>query len=126
MDGLYITAILIRRGVMYAHHIKIEYGRETDPPREKDVRIELSDREHADRLEAAKFVYKPPSLQDIPPEMLKKYQIAKKLTEETKVIKIKGVEKNEKSKSKIPKKGTKKVPAKSKPTAVESIQEELS
>lgn len=111
----------------------IDNSREADGPRERNYSIELSDREHLERLqppkvskemEEAGFVYKPPIEEESMSLALKeKFEKARKLTKDTKAIKL--GENNAKSKSKSIKSKTKKNNPKSNKPAMASVQKEL-
>lgn len=80
---------------MFERITKIDNSREADGPREKHYSIELTDKEHRERLEAAKLIYKPPPpVEEMTPELKKKFEKAQELTKETKVIKLKESKKN--------------------------------
>lgn len=110
----------------------IDNLREIDGPREKHHKIELSDRDHRERLQPtliiskelqdAGFVYKPPIEEDaMSPALKEKFEKARKLTKDTKVVDIR--KKDAKSKSKSTERKSKKIHSKSKRSAVEKVQE---
>lgn len=101
-----------------------------DPPRERvdqierHVSIERNYRDLFNKEHSAELVYKPPlqneELLDENSALGKKYKKAKELLKETKVLDL-----NEKSKSKIPKRKSKKNNNKSNKATMESVQEKL-
>ncbi len=110
---------------MFERITVIDNSREADGPREKHHTIELSDREHRERLEA-KFVYvPPPPVEDMSPALKAKFNKARELTKDTKVIKLKEGKKNVGKKSKNSKKTATKNNPKSNPPAVAQVQEKL-
>ena len=111
---------------------QIDNSREADGPREKNHSIELTDREHLERL-GVKFndppsyvkfntdlVYRPPEEAQLTPALKEKKALAEKITKETKVIDL-----NAKSKSKTIKSKPKKNNSKSNSAAVEKVQDKL-
>ena len=94
---------------MFEKVTKIDNSREADGPRENNYTIELSDKEHRERLEAAKIARQPPPI------------IVEKITKDTKTVKIKREKKNAKSKSKSPSKKPKTTNPISDKSAVEIV-----
>ncbi|CAB4132283.1 hypothetical protein UFOVP256_14 [uncultured Caudovirales phage] len=107
---------------------QIDNSREADGPREKHHSIELTDREHLERL-GVKFsddplyvkfntelVYRPPEEGYLTPALKEKKALAEKITKDTKVIDL-----NEKSKSKTTKRKPKKNNSKSNAAAVAKV-----
>lgn len=110
----------------------IDRSRESDGPRERHHSIELSDRDHLERLlppivskelEEAGFIYKHPIQSEMPTELKEKFEKAKKITKDTKVIDSR--KKDAKSKSKIIKSKSKKTNSKSNRTTVARLQKKL-
>lgn len=100
-----------------------------DPSREHSPSIEMSDKKFIElqnkKLNPVGFAYRPPVEEEsMSPTLKEKFNKARKLTKDTKVIKLE--DPNAKSKSKSPKRKAKRVPAKVHTTTVESVQEELS
>lgn len=105
---------------------------EKDEPREKHLTHERSDKEYT-----ADFVYKPPIPEEMSPELKKKYELSKKITEQTITVKIgnvREVEENfvtnlkvnhESNPSKSPKKKPKKLHKGTKQTTVARLQKKL-
>mgnify|MGYP001590167116 CR=1 FL=1 len=109
-----------------------------DPSREKDHRIEihttieLSDQEHLERLtppsvskemQDAGFIYKPPEEEAMFPALKEKFEKARKITKDTKAIKL--GQKDAKSKSKSTEKKPKKVSSKPNKPAMARLQKKL-
>ncbi len=104
-------------------------------PRERDHTIELSDKEHLEKLrpisseplkvskefEEAGLIYKRPGNQEdsMSPALKEKFELARKLCKDTQIIDLK--DSNAKSKSKSAKSKSKKVSAKSNKTAMASL-----
>lgn len=94
----------------------IDNSREADVPRERDYTIELSDKEHRERLqprvgkemEDAGFTYRDPASEDsnMTKFMKNKFDNANKLTKDTQTINLRKEDAPSKSKS-IKKKSTK-------------------
>jgi hypothetical protein len=111
---------------MFERNYQIDNSREADGPREKHLRIELTDREHMEKLERfrPKLVYKSlienSTLLDDSTPLGKKYKKAKEFTKDTKVINL-----NEKDKSKSIKRNPRKANPKPDATAMASVQKEL-
>jgi hypothetical protein len=94
---------------MFERITKIDNSREADGNREKHHRIEITDKEHMEKMEASiKLVYRPPIPEQMSPELKKKFEKAQELTKDMKVKKIKLGNKNERKKSKTSEKRTKK------------------
>ncbi|CAB4133896.1 hypothetical protein UFOVP264_60, partial [uncultured Caudovirales phage] len=95
---------------MFEKLTKIDNSREVDGPREKHQTIELSDKEHMERLQAAtKLVYRPPPpVEEMSPEMKKKYEKAVEITKENNVIKLNKGKKNVRKKNQASKKSANK------------------
>ena len=117
---------------MFEKNYQIDNSREADGPREKHHSIELTDREHLERL-GVKFndppsyvkfntelVYRPPEEAKLTPALKAKKALAEKITKDTKVIDL-----NEKSKSKTPKRKSKKNNSKPNAAAVAQVQDKL-
>lgn len=135
---------------------QIDPQREKGHQREMHPSIELSDEEYLERqqpkvskdMEEAKFVYKPPVMDEesMSPALKEKFKKARKLCQDTKVVTLPPVEpppiamnlempelekaikkgkKNAKDKSKSPKSKSKKNSTKSNSAAVASVQEKL-
>lgn len=97
---------------------QIDPIREHDQDREKHSSIELSD-----EIVRAKFIYRQPIETDIPEELKKKYDLAMKICEHTKLINL--GDKNEQEKSKGLKKKSIKNNCKSNKTTVARLQKKL-
>jgi hypothetical protein len=123
---------------------KIDNSHEKDDSIEKNHRIEKTDQEYSVSKEMEHFgwVYKKPiDGTDIPHHLKEKYDIAKKMCQETQIIdimkhseeqnmlgtinEITKEEKNEKSKGKSIKRRTKKNNKQAKQTSMESVQKKL-
>lgn len=92
--------------------------------------IELSDQEHLKRIRfmlgkedenTVEMVYSPPIESELPPELKEKFDLAKKLCNDTQTIDLR--KKNAKTSSKISTKSTKKNNSKSLQTAMENVQD---
>lgn len=108
----------------------IDNSREADGPRERVHTIELSDKDHLERLlppqvskemEDARFVYKPPVDEEaMSPALKEKFEKARKITKDTKVIDLR--KKDVRKKSKTSKKTAAKNNTKPNKPAMASIQ----
>jgi len=121
---------------MFEKITKIDNSRESDGPREKHVSIEMTDQQHREKLEAMKptgmavkfntsFVYRPPTPEEMSPECREKWELAEKLTKDTKVIKLKEGKKNVRKTRKTTKKAATENNPESNATAVAQVQTEL-
>lgn len=87
---------------------------------EKHVIIERPDEPRFKSDFSAEFVYKPPIIEEMTEDLKEKYEFAKKLTEDTKIINLRD-KKNEKSSSKSSKSKPKKNNPKPNKAAMEKI-----
>lgn len=112
--------------MMFEKRTMIDNSREADGPREKHYSIELTDKEHMEKLEATRLVYRPiPKEENMNPELKEKFDKARELTKDTKIIKLKEDNKNVRKKSQTSKKTAKKTNPKPNTTAVAQIQAKL-
>jgi hypothetical protein len=111
---------------MFERRTVIDNSREVEGLREKHYSIELTDKEHMERLEAAKFVYKPPSKEgEMNPAQKDKFEKVRKITKDMKTINLKESNKNVKKKNKNIKKAIVKNNSKSDSPAMAQVQEKL-
>lgn len=110
---------------MFERITVIDNSREADGPREKHHTIELSDREHRESFEAKLVYVPPPPVEEMSPALKEKFNKARELTKDTKVIKLKEGKKNVRKKSKTSKKATAKTNSKSDAAAMAQVQTEL-
>lgn len=145
------SSLLEKAGLMFERRMVIDNSREADGPRERVDRIEMTDQEHKEKLEAmqpkkdgilspewmcrlkdplyVKFngdmVYRPPDLEKMSPELREKWEKAQELTKDTKVIKLKEGKKNVRKARKTTKKATQENNPESDTAAVATVQEKL-
>ena len=107
--------------MMFERITKIDNSREADGPREKHHSIEMSDKDHRESLEV-KLVYRPPPPEEkMNPELKEKFKIARDLTKDTQVTKLKQGKKSERKENKNPTSKAKKNDSKSNGSTVAQV-----
>lgn len=145
------SSLLEKAGLMFERRTVIDNSREADGPRERVDRIEMTDQEHREKLEAmqpkkdgilspdwqcrlkdplyVKFngepVFKLPDLDKMSPELREKWEKTQELTKDTKVIKLKEGKKNVRKTRKTTKKAAQENNPDPNTAAVATVQEEL-